>query len=264
MPKTLIRRVFSGENQMGNLAVVEVCESRQVFNDTLLLQQRAKTHQQPISVFIIADNSNSLLSYSIRWFSPTTEVTLCGHGTLAAADLILSSINTDKTHTKCLFSNKDITVKQLEHRKYILYLPPIKLLPTTLPSAIAVLFNAEALNVMQTKTDIGYLIVSVKNQTAVRNFDFDERKYSDLTQRALIVSCKSKDSSDLIYFRYFAPQYGEKEDSATGSAAPVLAEFWRLSFDKPYRCKQLSLTGGYYQLIRGEKKIQVVSFICDA
>jgi predicted PhzF superfamily epimerase YddE/YHI9 len=201
MSKKIIRRVFNGKNQLGNLAIVEVCESKQLFNDTLLLQQRAEINRQPVSVFIIADNSNNLLSYSIRWFSPTAEVTLCGHGALAAADLILSSINTDKAHTKCLFSNKDITVQQLEHRKYILYLPHIKLLPTTLPSAIAALFNAKALNVMQTKTDIGYLIVSVKDSIAVRNFNFNERKYGDLTQRALIVSCKSEDSSDLICFR---------------------------------------------------------------
>lgn len=264
MSKKIIRRVFSGKNQLGNLAVVEVCESKKLFNDTLFLQHRAKINRQPISAFIITDNSNSLISYSIRWFSPTTEVTLCGHGALAAADLILSAINTDKTNTQCLFSNKDITVQQLEHRKYILYLPPVELLPTTLSSAISGLFNVEALNVMQTKTDSGYLIVSVKNEATVRHFDFDEQKYSDLTQRALIVSCKSEDNPDLIYFRYFAPQYGDKEDSATGSAAPILAEFWKLLYDRPFHCKQLSWTGGYYQLVRCEKNIQVVSILCDA
>jgi PhzF family phenazine biosynthesis protein len=264
MSKKIIRRIFSSKNQLGNLAIVEVCESKQLFNDTLLLQQRAKINQQPISVFIIADNSNNLLSYSIRWFSPVTEVSLCGHGALAAADLILSSINTDKTITQCRFSNKDITVQQLEQRKYILYLSPIELLATTLSPAISSLFNVAVLYVMQTKTDSGYLIVSVKNKAALKHFDFDERKYSDLTQRALIVSCKSENSSDLIYFRYFAPQYGEKEDCATGSAAPLLAEFWELLFDKPYHCKQLSSTGGYYRLVRGEKEIQVISIICDA
>tara|TARA_R110001592_G_scaffold63585_12_gene194952 strand:- start:7260 stop:8054 length:795 start_codon:yes stop_codon:yes gene_type:complete len=264
MSKIIIRRVFSGSNQLGNLAAVEVCESKQLFDDTLLLQQRAKTNRQPISAFIIADNSHSLRSYSIRWFSPTSEVALCGHGALAAADLILSSINTDKTNTQCLFSNKNITVQQLGHRKYILHLPPIELLPCTLSSGISGLFNVTALNAMQTETDSGYLIVSVKNKATVGTFDFDERKYSGLTRRALIVSCKSEDKPDLIYFRYFAPQYGEREDSATGSAAPVLAEFWKLSFDKLCHCEQLSPTGGYYQLKRSEESIQVVSTVCDA
>ncbi|GIU50155.1 PhzF family phenazine biosynthesis protein [Shewanella sp. KT0246] len=274
-----IRQVFSGDTQAGNPAAVEICSSRVVFENESLMQKRAAENRLPISAFIFKESIHTELGYHIRWFSPETEVILCGHGTLAAADVIISELNTDINLSQCSFLNKHITVKSSPNSSYTLELAPVELIASRLSSDLAeVIANHICLDAMtkyevvvdnltlldkakQTTSFNGYLIVPLASKEAVVNFDFDEKKFSELTQQALIVTYQAANKNEM-FFRYFSPQYGAKEDSATGSAAPVIAEFWQFEYGVKYTCVQLSLFGGIYQVIRNTNKISVIAKVC--
>ncbi|WP_153913371.1 PhzF family phenazine biosynthesis protein [Shewanella sp. TC10] len=279
-----IRQVFTGDTQAGNPAAVEVCCSIVVFENESMMQKRAAENQLPISAFIFKDSNHTGLGYHIRWFSPETEVILCGHGALAAADVIVSELNTDINLSHCTFINKHIKVKSNSNSTYILELAAVELIAPSLSSDLVevidnhicldetkkfeavvdevVVNNAAQLDkAKQTANLNGYLIVPLASKEAVVNFDFDEKKFSELTQQALIVTYKAANKNE-IFFRYFSPQYGAKEDSATGSAAPVIAEFWQCEYGVNYICEQLSLSGGIYQVIRNTNKINVIAKVC--
>ncbi|QFU23052.1 PhzF family phenazine biosynthesis protein [Shewanella eurypsychrophilus] len=259
MSSKVIRRVFSSKSKLGNLAVVEVCKSKVVFKNTQQLQQKAFKNSLAISAFIFLENFTPFPCYRIRWFSPVSEVIMCGHGALAAADVVISLLHANGKHKQCLFSNKGITVSLSMLGQYILHLPIVELVHIPLSQNILYLFKVDVLSAMQTDKDNGYIVIELADVTGVEAFDFDEKSFSEITQRALIVTCRCEDYSETIFFRYFAPQHGEKEDNATGSAAPVLAEFWQLLIGVRYCFIQLSASGGYYQVEREIDEVRVIS-----
>ena len=76
----------------------------------------------------------------------------------------------------------------------------------------------------------GYLLVELAADTDLRSLTPPGPDIGDATQRAIIVTCRVSalraHAGEDIHFRYFAPQYGVREDTATGSAMRVLAPYW--------------------------------------
>jgi len=78
-----------------------------------------------------------------------------------------------------------------------------------------------------TKDNQGYLIHEATSERSLIDFKPNFKEISDLNSRALIIfSLKKKQNRDISTFRYFAPQFGNNEDKATGSAAAVLTEYF--------------------------------------
>jgi len=186
------------------------------------------------TAFFVNENDG----YRIRWFTPTCEVDLCGHATLACAYIIFNEIDSTVSNIK-FFSNsgklsvtKDSDLISLDFPS----LPPkISQNSENLNSA----FNIKPIEVLEAEDYL--LIYDNEQQIEKISPDFDLLKELDL--RGVIVSSKGNDC-DLVS-RFFAPKYGIDEDQVTGSSHCTLIPYWSEKLrKKKLHAKQLSKRGG--------------------
>lgn len=188
-------------------------------------------------------------NWSLRWFTPTTEVNLCGHATLAAAWVLFETrgvVNAEfQTRSGPLHS-------LIQDRMVLLDFPRQDPQPIQAPSDLArALFPAgqndkAIVGVWQGGED---WFVELSSPEGVVGLSPDLEGISRLGKRGLVVTAAGKpagekDEVDFVS-RFFAPQSGVPEDPVTGSAHCSLAPFWagRLKKNKLLG-KQCSSRGG--------------------
>lgn len=181
-------------------------------------------------------------TFHIRWFTPTIEVNLCGHATLAAAHILFQ---------ETLVSHNTITLVSLSGPLYVkkegeaLTLNfPLQETGPHLPteSFIEQLdLNESVIAVVQAYDDI---ILELDTAHEVRQLVLDSRDVLKLDCRGLIVTAKGEGSYDFIS-RFFAPRVGVDEDPVTGSAHCKLAHYWQQKLQKNhFVAYQASKRGG--------------------
>ncbi|MCE6989252.1 PhzF family phenazine biosynthesis protein [Dyadobacter sp. CY323] len=179
--------------------------------------------------------------FHIRWFTPTVEVDLCGHATLAAAYVIFNIQNYEGQ--TILFDSRsgELRVDCMEDW-LTLNFPVDHYNVAVPPPALAESLNTTTLlEVYKGKTD--YLVV-VESEDVVRNLDFDIIVLSTIPARGIIVTSAGEDVD--FVSRFFAPQSGIDEDPVTGSAHTTLIPYWAEKLDKTkMTAKQLSKRGGF-------------------
>ena len=88
-------------------------------------------------------------------------------------------------------------------------------------------FGAEPMAAALAGPEDGYLILHWPDNFQLKRLRVPTAAVGASTRRAVIVTCRDTDAAtDTIHLRYFAPQYGIVEDSATGSAMRILADYW--------------------------------------
>jgi len=197
--------------------------------------------------------------YDIRWFTPTKEVNLCGHATLASAHVIFNFLN--ETNDTITFNSKSGHLYVSKEEQIITMSFPQE--PATLcdvPQAILKAFSKEPIKVLKS---VDYIVV------------FDD--YEDLTKltpnlealkkldlRGVCITSKSKEYD--FTSRFFAPNYGIDEDSVTGSAYTQLTPYWADKLQKnTLNSKQVSPRGGKLQCTLKDGRVfisgKAVSFL---
>ena len=179
--------------------------------------------------------------FHIRWFTPTVEVDLCGHATLAAAYVIFN-IQSYEGQTIIFESRsgelrvdckEDWLTLNFPVDNYHIAVPP--------PALVESLNTTTLLEVYKGKTD--YLVV-LESEETVRNLDFDIIILSTIPARGIIVTAAG-DEVDFVS-RFFAPQSGIDEDPVTGSAHTTLIPYWAEKLSKnQMSAKQVSKRGGF-------------------
>ncbi len=180
--------------------------------------------------------------FNLRWFTPTIEVDLCGHGTLAAAHVLfeescLSSDDGNKDGNKdtVIFYTKSGQLTATKSQGWITMdfpsAPETETPPP--PGLLEALGSASFLYAGKNHLDY---IIELKNEEEVRALrpDFTKlRKVSLQTStRGVIVTAKSKQKKFDFVSRFFAPAAGINEDPVTGSAHCTLAPFWKQRLGK--------------------------------
>ena len=236
---------FSNKAFTGNPAAV-------IFKhfDEKIMQQIAAENNLSETAFI--ENNH------IRWFSPTIEVNLCGHATLASAFVYFNYI--DNAATSIEFESASGILKVNKRSNiYELDFPKDNFQQIDAINSIEI-----ATGVKPLETYIGDInMFAVFDRGAdIRDIqpNFDEIK--NLDGQGLIIS-SADDEFDFVS-RYFCPKYGINEDPVTGSAHTTLIPYWaeKLGKDKLH-AKQVSQRGGELfcenldnrVLIGGEAKI---------
>ncbi|MDK2595105.1 PhzF family phenazine biosynthesis protein [Pseudoalteromonas obscura] len=255
--EVFVRQVFCSGRYRGGAAHVKLCANLAEFTDGGYLQSVAIRNGVAATAFIFVQSDGPHL---IRWFSPHGEIQFCGHGTLAAADVLITFLNSSQETLNFQSASHSICVKRTALSKYIMFLPQPELRISSLTHDMRNIFEQEVRNLKQTKPENGYFVAQLPNKDSLLKFDFAVDKYCQTTRRALVVTALDDNHSHTLYFRYFAPQYGVKEDSATGSAAPLLAVYWQLPSHQVFDCFQLSSRGAFYQISRESN--QVCVFAC--
>ncbi len=174
--------------------------------------------------------------YSIRWFSSTSVIKRCGHGTLAAAAFALKILNENDFINNCsplIFhsDSESLRVKVFKYESDLgikTYFYSLQLKQEALIESHYKLMFKDKLSIIReakTKDDDGYIIFELENEIAVKAFKLSRKLINIIDKRALIISAKASNQQYDVVFRYFAPFYGELEDNATGSAASILMPF---------------------------------------
>lgn len=180
-------------------------------------------------------------SFSLRWFTPASEVSLCGHATLASAHILWEQQLTQETEIR--FYTKSGLLTALRRGDRIeLNFPVERDKPAEPPDVLAESINAAFAYVGRNRMDY---IVEVKDQQTVASIQPDFEKLKSLETRGVIVTAKADDDGMDFVSRCFYPAIGINEDPVTGSAHCCLAPYWGNKLNKTIMsAKQLSLRGG--------------------
>jgi len=222
------------------------------------MQLIAREVNCPETAFILpATERNANLR--IRWFSPISEVPLCGHATIASfhalAEEGLEGMSTNGQHYFRLQTKSGVLAVRVEKNFYdttIEFELPVpkfrvkKILPTTLLHALD-LTAKEIKKDLPVVTDL-YLYVPVNALALIEKIrpNFleltDELKKMKLNGVSLF-SLETKEKNSAVHSRFFAPNYGINEDPVTGSANGPLGCYLQkyvLSAGYPVVCRELS------------------------
>lgn len=188
--------------------------------------------------------------YEIRWFTPSTEVALCGHATLASAFIVFEYLHPEWDeiifHTRFsgdLFLNRDGEQLTMEFPKV-----PIEERVNT--------HGLDQLNVpVKAVYEGDKLILVLESEQAVGNFKPDQQLISEMHEFGVAVTALSDDPQIDFVSRFFAPNAGIKEDPVTGSLHCALAELWERSLQKDdMKARQISQRGGEIDIaMKGER-----------
>lgn len=217
----------------GNPAAVALLES---WLPDALLQSIAAENNLPETAFVVPDGSD----YGLRWFTPTVEVRLCGHATLASAHVLFArepDRRAIRFHTR--WSGVLVAVRRGDE---------IELdFPSRPPRGIALpVDGARALGVGAAGAwdSAEDLMVVLDHEDAVRDLKPDIAALAKLPFRGVIVTAPGRDGIDFVS-RFFAPAAGVDEDPVTGSAHCVLAPYWAERLGKTtLLARQVSRRGG--------------------
>lgn len=191
-------------------------------------------------------------NYQLRWFTPTTEVPICGHATLAAGAMLLSEIEPD-LEVVVFDTQAGALIVRRTDEGYTLDLPR-KTRATWQVSAelAAALGNARIVDAFAGE----YANVVLDTERAVRDLDPDlaaiERLVRGPRKGCLAVTAPADDGKPYDFvLRFFAPGAGLPEDPVTGSAFADLAPYWLDRFDlESIVGFQASKRGGFTRAIQ--------------
>ncbi len=176
--------------------------------------------------------------YELRWFTPTTEVDLCGHATLASAYLILNKIEPDKSAVH-FHSKSGILNVTKEGKLLALDFPSRPAEPAQAPFELLNGLGIQPKEVLKARD---YLVL-LESEKAVKNLKPDFAELSRLEQASVIVTAPGE-GVDFVS-RFFAPGFGIPEDPVTGSAHCTLIPFWSKRLNKTKLiARQVSARGG--------------------
>lgn len=184
--------------------------------------------------------------FELRWFTPTVEVDLCGHATLATAHALwFAGIAAGQTPLR--FHTKSGVHTSTRDGDFIeLNFPSTPVTKTATAEPVAAALGAPPVFVGQSKY---YLLAAVESADVVRSLQPDFAKIGELPTKGLIVTAAADDPKFDFVSRFFAPALGVNEDPVCGSAHCCLTPYWaeRLG-KKQMMAHQCSARGGVLRL----------------
>jgi PhzF family phenazine biosynthesis protein len=184
--------------------------------------------------------------FDLRWFTPTTEVALCGHATLASAHVlwegrILAPSQQARFHTKSGVLTADKRSDWIE-----LDFPATPETQATPPEGLLDALGVDATYVGRSRFDY---LVEVAGEQIVRDLVPDVVRLRKLPVRGIMVTSRSATAGTDFVSRFFAPAAGVDEDPVTGSAHCCLTPYWsRVLGQTTFTARQLSARGGTLRL----------------
>jgi PhzF family phenazine biosynthesis protein len=180
--------------------------------------------------------------YELRWFTPATEVDLCGHATLASAHVLWESGQLGTQETARFHTRSGLLTAEKRADWIWLDFPATPAEPITVPAELSAALGVSPLSVGRSPFDF---LVELESEAAVRAVLPDFRRLAAIPSRGAVVTSRSADPAFDFVSRYFAPAFGIDEDPVTGSTHCCLAPFWSQRLGKTsFRARQLSARGG--------------------
>jgi PhzF family phenazine biosynthesis protein len=224
---------FTTRRFAGNPAAVMPMDS---FLADAALQSIAAENNLAETAFLVPDGAD----YRLRWFTPTLEVPLCGHATLASAAVVMERLEPRRRQVVFHSASGPLTVRKAD-RGYVMDFPARTSEPVATPPALAEALGVAPIEVYA--NSFNYLAV-VQSAEVVRSLAPDMAAVSRIDRSGIIVTAAGDSPYDFVS-RYFAPAKGVPEDPVTGSAHCMLTPYWARKLGKAeFRAFQASSRGG--------------------
>jgi PhzF family phenazine biosynthesis protein len=202
------------------------------------LQKVAREMNLSETAFLLPEGDG----FRLRWFTPTVEVDLCGHATLASAHVLweqgeLSPGSTARFHTRSGLLTAEQKDGWIE-----LDFPVEPAHPTDDSPNLEEILGVPSFLVGKNRMDY---LVEIPDEAALRGLQPDQAALSLLDCRGMIVTSRSTSREFDFLSRFFAPRAGIPEDPVTGSAHCCLGPYWGTKLDKTVMTAyQASTRGG--------------------
>ncbi|MBN1154982.1 PhzF family phenazine biosynthesis protein [candidate division KSB1 bacterium] len=219
-------RVFKGNP-------AAVCPLEQWLDDDVLQAIAMENNLSETAYFVPHEDH-----YHIRWFTPTHEVPLCGHATLAASFVIFNYLDNDVDELKFSSASGFLYVNKMDDMLQLNF-PTSRMQRINPSNTLVQSFPLEADEVY--RSDEYLLVFSSEKQIKDMQPDFDKIKLLDLD--GVIITAPGE-TVDFVS-RFFAPKIGIDEDPVTGSAHRILTPYWSQRLNKTHLiAHQVSKRGG--------------------
>lgn len=206
------------------------------FEDAAMLKAIAAENNLAETAFLVREG----IDYRVRWFTPTTEVPLCGHATLASAAVVMERLEPSRTSVIFHSASGPLTVAKTESGYRMNFpvrlsdpvAPPVNLMEALGVAPIDVFANS-----------FNYMVV-LESAHVVRTLVPDIAAIGAMDRSGVIVTAPGDEEYDFVS-RYFAPAKGIPEDPVTGGAHCMLTPYWAKRLNKvELRAFQVSPRGG--------------------
>lgn len=227
---------FTTRRFAGNPAAVMPLDR---FPEDALLQALAAENNLAETAFLVPEGGAGG-DYRLRWFTPATEVPLCGHATLASAAVVMERLEPGRGKVVFHSASGPLTVTRTA-AGYLMDFPARPSRPVPAPPGLTEALGATPVEIWA--DPFNYLVL-LESARAVRELAPDIAAIARLDCHGVIVTAPGDGTYDFVS-RYFAPAKGIPEDPVTGGAHCTLTPFWARRLGKTeLRAFQASRRGG--------------------
>ena len=228
---------FTDRPFAGNPAAV--CPLQAPIPDALM-QDIAAENNLSETAFFHSDGDG----FSLRWFTPTVEVELCGHATLASAFVLFTELEPARNEVSFQTRRSGLlSVRRGDSGELVMDFPalPVVAADADTRARVEAALGVKTVEVLQGPTR---LLAVLSTPEDVRRASPDLGAVARTGASLCVTAPGNGDPIDFVS-RYFAPASGIAEDPVTGSAHCMLAPYWGARLGKPtMRARQLSRRGG--------------------
>jgi predicted PhzF superfamily epimerase YddE/YHI9 len=162
--------------------------------------------------------------YDLRWFTPTTEVDLCGHATLASAHVLWEDRHLEPAETARFHTRSGILTARRIGDAIEMDFPIESAREAVPPDRLVSALGVDVIWAGRSRFD---WLVEVPDEKVVRTIRPDIGALATVDMRGVIVTSRAIGGSADFVSRFFAPRVGIPEDPVTGSAHCTLGPYWR-------------------------------------
>ena len=218
------------------------------------LQAIAAENNLSETAFFVVDEA---LPRRLRWFTPSTEVDLCGHATLAAAWVLFHIYHAQEDALTFTSQGGDLVVRR-QGAMLELDFPARAPAPVAADKAVLQALGVPHADALLQSRD---LIVVLQTEQQVRDLQPDFAALAAIDSFAICVTAPG-DNCDFVS-RFFAPRQGINEDPVTGSAHCSLTPYWQQRLGRnPLRAQQLSARGGELTCRQDAQRVLIAGHAC--
>ena len=210
--------------------------------DPLWMKTVAREMNLSETAFVVQQENGFLL----RWFTPSTEVDLCGHGTLATAHILIEKGYLGMGDTARFFTRSGVLTARKTGNLIRMDFPAEPENEVPVPAALVKALGIQPCYTGKNRFDY---LVEVASEEDVRKMTPDFLRLQDIPMRGVMVTSRASTPGFDFISRFFAPAVGINEDPVTGSAHCCLAPFWQKKQKKDtFTAYQASERGGVVRL----------------
>ena len=213
-----------------------------------VMQNIAAENNLSETAFFVPDPSAGAGNFRLRWFTPSCEVPLCGHATLASAYVVLNHLQPQLSRVAFATQSGTLTVERAENGYFAMALPAYAAEPhpeaDDFREALEEALSLEPLEVFKANYALA-VFASVEEILQAESDGILADTLEEFDELGVILTAAGEDTGFDFVSRFFVPGRGVAEDPVTGAAHAALVPFWAKRLGKPkLLARQLSARGG--------------------